>query len=242
MARWLLLAALLLAVATVYFSTRGEDARAAGPCGTSHDAMNAEEQQFLGLLQQWRSSSGVSNEPVEVSGALNQAAAWFAEWQVTNNALGGHNDSFGRNWVGRAIDCGYTAKLNNQIDYWAQGSGEGVFSAAANGDAVGPQAALNGMIAHPGSGIYMYGSPPNFPAKCYGVGVYRSGGRVAWVVVIAQLPANLPCPGGAGGGGATPSPSSPATNTPTNTPTITPTATPTQKPVFYSWFSQLAKD
>jgi hypothetical protein len=205
--------------------------------------MNAEEQQFLSALQQWRLTSGVSNEPVEVSGALNQAAAWFAEWQVANNAFGSHNDQYGRNWVGRARDCGYDT-------FWAGGSGEGIYGTPTNGDDVGPQQALSAMANQQGSqsGIYMYGVPPNFPAKCYGVAVYREGGKVAWVVVIAQLQFNVPCPGGSGGGGTVVPPTVPAsaspsaTNTPTNTPTATPTATPTQKPVFYSWFQQLAKD
>ncbi len=232
-----------MAVTAVYFSTRGEDALAAGPCGTSHDAVDAEEQQFLSLLQNWRSTSGVSNEPVELSGALNKAAAWFAEWQVTNNGYGSHNDSFGRSWIQRSIDCGHTAKLTNKIDYWAQASGEGIFGAGTGGGAIGPEAALAGMLAQGAghSGIYMNGTS-NFPAKCYGVAVYRDGNEVAWVVVIGQLQFNLPCPGGSGGGGTVPAASPSPTTSPTASPTATPTATPTQKPVFYSWFSQLARD
>jgi hypothetical protein len=232
-----------MAVAAVYFSTRGEDVLAAGPCGTSHDAMDAEEQQFLGLLQAWR-AGGVSNEPVEISGALNQAAAWFAQWQVTNNALGGHQDSFGRGQGQRAIDCGYTIKTSYGV-YWASVAGEGVFSPPP-GATSGAQAALAGMVGQQGSqsGIFMTGTQ-NFPAKCYGVGKYSDGTKTAWVVVIVQQQFNLPCPAGSGGGGTVPaaSPSASSTpNTPTLTPTVTPTATPTQKPVFYSWFSQLAKD
>jgi hypothetical protein len=226
-----------MAVAAVYFSTHGDDALAAGPCGTSHDSLDSEEQQFLGLLQAWR-AGGVSNEPVEVSGALNQAAAWFAQWQVTNNAYGNHSDQYGRAWAQRAIDCGYTAKLSNGTTYWATASGEGIFGAATGGSSVGPQQALQGMLAQGvgHSGVYMTGSPPAFPAKCYGAAVYRSGDKVAWVVVIAQLPSNLACPGGSGGG-SLPSPSA---SPPTSTPTLTPTATP--KPVFHSWFSQVSRD
>ena len=226
MTRILLLAGLLSAVVAIFLATRGEEARAAGPCGTTHDAVDAEEQQFLGLLQAWRLQN-VSNEPMEMSGALNRAAAWFAEYQVTNSAFGNHNDSSGRNWAQRAIDCGYTAKLTNGIDYWAQGSGEGIFGAATGGAAVGPAAALAGMLSQQGSqsGIFITGSPPNFPAKCYGAAVYRSGAKVAWVVVIAQLPFNQSCPGGSGGG-----PPSTTTTTSTATATATPTRTPTPSP------------
>jgi hypothetical protein len=181
-----------------------------------------------------------------VSGALNQAAAWFAEWQVTNNALGGHSDSYGRTQGQRAIDCGYTIKTSYNV-YWASVAGEGVASVAAGGNIFTAESGLNAMVNQRGSqsGIYMVGYP-NFPAKCFGVGLYRNGDRAAWVVVIAQQQFNLPCPSGAGGGGTILPPSPSVTNAPSNTatatPTVTPTATPTQKPVFYSWFSQLARD
>lgn len=234
MARWLMAAAFVAALVSFWAASSGEDAVAAGPCGTTHDALDSEEQQFLNLLQQWRLAN-VSSEPVEVSGALNQAAAWFAEWQVSNSALGGHSDSFGRSQGQRAIDCGYTAKTSYGV-YWASVAGEGVYSTASG---AGPAQALQAMISQSGSqsGIYMIGFP-NFPAKCYGVGVFRSGQKVAWVVVIAQLPASLACPAGAGGGApGTP----PSTNSPP-APTKTPAPTATPIPVFRSWFSQLSKD
>src|SRR5688500_3530152 len=174
MTRILFVAVLFAAAGAIFFATRGEDARAAGPCGTSHDGLDAEEQQFLSQLHAWRTQN-ISSEPMELSGALNRAAAWFAEYQVTNSTFGSHFDGAGRNWQQRAIDCGYTATLTNG-SYWAQGSGEGIFGAASGGAAVGPAQALQGMITQQGSqsGIYITGSP-SFPAKCYGAAVYRSG-------------------------------------------------------------------
>ena len=227
MTRILLVAVLFAAAGAIFFATRGEDARAAGPCGTSHDGLDAEEQQFLSQLQAWR-AGGVSNEPVELSGALTKAAAWFAEWQVTNGAPGGHNDNLGRTWVQRSLDCGYTGTTSGGQNY-ASGSGEGIFAVSGGSPtSVGPSQALQGMIAQGQghSGIYMTGTQ-SLPAKCYGVAVRRSGNAVAWVVVIAQYPAGSACPGGSPGGATT---TSTATNTPTPTATKTPTPSPTPSP------------
>ena len=243
MARWLIAAGLIPALISIWLVSRTEPAQAAGPCGTTHDAVDAEEQQFLTLLQAWRSTNGVSNEPVQLSGALNRAAAWFAEWQVTNGANGGHNDGFGRTWVQRAIDCGYTGTTSGGTPY-AYGSGEGIYAVSgSSAPNVGPAAALQGMASHGGSGIYMSGTG-SLPAKCYGVAVRRNGNSVAWVVVIAQYPNALACPAGAGGGAtASPSTTTTTTPTPTATPSPTPTATPSPTPsVFRSWFSLLSKD
>ncbi len=237
MARLLLFAGLISAVAALFIATRGEEVRAAGPCGTTHDAVDSEEQEFLQVLQSWRATSGVSNEPVQLSGALNKAAAWFAEWQIANGAPGGHHDSSGRNWVQRAIDCGYTGQTSGGQNY-ASGSGEGIYAVAGSSlPNVGPQQALQGMISQgPGhSGIYMSGSQ-SLPAKCYGVAVRRSNNAVAWVVVIAQYPAAGSCPGGSGrvatatSTTATASATATSTATPTSTPTATPTATPSPTP------------
>lgn len=229
MARLLLLTGMSLGILCLVLAARGEEAHAAGPCSPNSAAVDAEEQQFLDLLHSWRASAGVSSEPMQMSGALNQAAAWFAEFQAANGAPGGHQDNLGRTWVQRAIDCGYTGQTSGGQPY-ASGSGEGIFGAAGNPTPnVGPQAALNGMINQQGSqsGIHMTGTA-NLPAKCYGVAVARAGNAVAWVVVIAQYPANLPCPAGSGTSG--PPPSSTSSPTATNTPTKTPTATPTPRP------------
>ena len=75
-----LISSVLLAIAALWLS---EGAQAAtGPCGTSHDAMDAEEYEFLGLLQNWRDANLSNSSPLQVSGPLNAAAAWFAEYQV----------------------------------------------------------------------------------------------------------------------------------------------------------------
>ncbi len=198
----------------------GEPAQAAaGPCGTSHDAVDGEEAQFLQLLQAWRDTNIANSSPLQQSGALNAAAAWFAEYQVSNGGFGGHTDNLGRTWVQRAIDCGYDA-------YYAFGSGEGVYVVTSSAPlSIGPSQALAG-ITYPSSGVRI-SAPPSLPAKCVGVAVKRNatGTAVAWVAVIAQLPSAQACPASTA---TTPSPSASASSTLTNTPT--PTATPTNTP------------
>jgi len=202
---------------------------APGPCGTAHDALSAEEQEFVGLLQSWRDTHVQVSTPLQTSGALNAAAAWFAEWQVANGAPGGHHDGYGRTWVQRALDCGYTGTTSGGQAY-ASGSGEGIWAVASSGSvSVGPSQALTGMASHGGSGIYAW-TPSSPPFKCVGVGVARNnaGTAVAWVVIIAQYPTAQACPGGTGGGGSTATSTSSSTSSPT--PTTTPSPTPTQPP------------
>lgn len=207
-----------------------ESARAAGPCGTPHDALDAQEQQFLQLIQAWRDQNVSPSTPLQVSGALNAAAAWFAQWQVDNGAPGGHGDSFGRNWAQRALDCGYTGTTSGGTPY-AYGSGEGIRAYASSQPIQVSAAQAAADMAYPGSGIWASTPSASLPFKCVGVGRASSsdGRRVAWVVVIAQYPANQPCPGAAASA-PTATPTSAATATPSPTPTRTPSPTPTPTP------------
>lgn len=226
----LILGAAGLAVA----SLRQFDARAAsGPCGTSHDAMDAEEGQFLSLLQQWRDQNLPNSSLLQPSGPLNAAAAWFAEYLANKSGGGGHYDNYGRNWIQRAIDCGYHS-------YYANGVGEGVYAVASSRVLnIGPAEAIAG-ITYPTSGVWITAKSP--PVKCVGVAVKRNatGTAVAWVAVLAQYPASQPCPaassGGGGGGTVT---VTPGTATPSPTPTRTPSPTPSPTPVTYHAFAPL---
>lgn len=210
-------------------------AAAAGPCNPTSAAISAEEQQFLGLLQQWRQANVAPGVTMELSGPLNRAAAWYAEYLISSGAQGGHADNYGRNWAARAADCGYDA-------YWSGGSGEGVYARAGSAvQQIGPTQAMAG-ITYAGSGVYIPLFTASAPPKCAGVAVARNANStaVAWVVVIAQYPASSSCPElvtgvtDPGGPRTSPSPSATATNTPvpttTNTPTVTPTSTPTATP------------
>ncbi|MBE7517614.1 MAG: hypothetical protein HS107_00020 [Thermoflexaceae bacterium] len=238
MRKLLVLVLVLGAIGMAAVSLREPGVRAAsGPCGTSHDAMDAEESQFLSLLQQWRDQNVANSSPLQPSGPLNAAAAWFAEYLANKSGGGGHYDNYGRNWVQRAIDCGYHS-------YYANGSGEGVYAVASSRVLnIGPAEAIAG-ITYPGSGATMWvpasGNYP--PVKCVGVAVKRNatGTAVAWVAVLAQYPASQPCPaassGGGGGGTVT---VTPGTATPSPTPTRTPSPTPSPTPVTYHAFAPL---
>lgn len=218
---------------TVALLHNGSAQAATGPCGTSHDAVDSEEQQLIGLLEAWRAQH-VSGAPgLNVSGALSAAAAWYAQHQVEAGPFGGHADQFGRTWVQRAIDCGYPSN-------YAQGSGEGVYVLGSSSNPqIGPAEAMAGLD-YPGSGINMPAGSGSLPSKCVGVGVYRGGGTTAWIVIIAQYPAAQSCPSSTAPpptppttapttpAGSTATATSTSTSTATATKTATPTATPTR--------------
>ncbi len=224
-----------LAGAAVLAFSLSRDAEAAGPCGTPDDAMNSEEFAFLGLLQQWRDDpENVPNsDHLTPSGPLNAAAAWFAQYQVDHQSPGGHYDGMNRYFDQRAIDCGWP---------YPAGLGEGIAAYIGQGDITGQvssQGALDLMASEPGSGIYAWdtsSSPWSF--KCTGVGIAVSddSSAVAWVVLIAEYPANQDCPDIQTqpiDSASSPSP----TESPTNTPSPTPTSTPTPIPTPDSWRS-----
>ena len=187
-----------------------------GTCGTSHDGLDSEEATFLGLVQGWRDQNLANSTDLEVSGALNAAAAWFAQWQVESGAPGGHNDNLGRNWVQRAADCGYPTT-------YAPGSGEATYAVASSGQlSIGAAEGAAGVV-YPGSGVYADTPFTTIPFKCAGAAVYRNaaGTVVAWVFVVAQFPAAQACPGSTG---SVPSVTPTATASPT--PTVSPTPLP----------------
>ncbi len=225
-----LFAAGLLLVLGAWSASGGTGARAAGPCGTPHDALDAEEQQFIQLIQAWRDQNLPYSTQLQVSGALNAAAAWFAQWQVDNGAPGGHSDGLGRSWPQRAIDCGYTGTTSNGTPY-AYGSGEGIRAYASSSPIVVTASQAAAQMAYPGSGIFASTPSTSLPFKCVGAARAASpdGRRVAWVVVIAQYPATASCPG-ASASAPTATPTASPTASPTATPTRTPTPTPTPQP------------
>lgn len=206
-----------------------------GPCGTPHDALDGEEQEFLGLLEDWRDDNGRSPAELETSGALNAAAAWFAQHLMEEGPAGnsGHLDHYGRDWRERAEDCGYPGTAGFPPSY---GSGEGTGYLAGSGSIeVGPEQALD-LVTYPNSGVEIHTPGSPIPAKCVGVGRYET----TWIVVIAQWPANEPCPESSAQGAdptatSTPTETEPATETPTPTPTETPTPTPTPEPADPEW-------
>ncbi len=229
MSKLLLLAGVVLSIVGAAFAVSEPSARAqSGACGTSHDSVDSEEQEFLGLIQGWRDSTLPVSTPLQTSGALNAAAAWYAQWQVENGTPGGHGDDLGRSWVQRALDCGYVGQTSGGTPY-AFGSGEGTFGVASSGGvSLSPSQAVAG-ITYGGSGVYLWTPSVSLPAKCAGVGIYENedGTAKAWIVLIAQYPSSVNCPGSTA---QSPSPSPSATPTQTASPTTSPTPSPTATP------------
>ncbi|MEO6397900.1 MAG: hypothetical protein ABIP13_05490, partial [Tepidiformaceae bacterium] len=136
----------LVVAGLVGFLRPASSEAAAGPCTVTGAGLDAEESDFLERLKQWRAANLGNPAPLETSGALNAAAAWFAQWQVDHGGPGGHSDSFGRNWAQRAADCGYDA-------YFSNGTGEGVYAVSASSpQSIGPAQAIAG-ITYAGSGV-----------------------------------------------------------------------------------------
>jgi hypothetical protein len=212
----------LLAIG-VGWDAQPRPAAAAGSCGTTHDALTAEEGQLLGMISDWRIQNGIPNAvPLQASGPLVRAAAWYAEDMVAHGSFGGHVDSEGRYFNERAADCGYDP-------FWSNGTGEGVYVVSGSTQAdVGPEQALAGLT-YPGSGVRM-ATPAGYQhVNCAGVAVYRNaaGTAVAWVAVLAQYDDGIDCPEPVAVSAApSPSPSPSPSPTPSPTATPTPTATP----------------
>lgn len=232
------LLALAAGLVLVTFGQGTDDAAAqGGPCGTAHDGLDQQEHTFIGLLEDWRAQNGYSPANLEPSSALNAAAAWFAQHLMEEGPAqnSGHMDHYGRDWRQRAQDCGYPGVY--QPLYY--GSGEGTGYLAGSGPIqVGPEQALD-LVTYPGSGVRIHTPGYSNPAKCIGVGRYKT----TWIVVIAQWPASQPCPESEAQDlepTPTATPTTPATATPTDTPV--PTATPTPEPEWHVVAPSLSRE
>lgn len=179
---------------------------------------------------------------MQLSGPVNRAAQWFAEAMIAGSSSG-HIDTYGRNWVQRLVDCGYSA-------YWANGSGEALAGFGSSNPAFGSTVGEAFAFMTSSSPGNQNGVQAPIAWRCGGVGYATnpSAGqgqlRYAWVVVVAQY-SNASCPEPATAStpssattspsttstAGTASPTKPATATATPTKTPTPTPTPTPSPV-----------
>ena len=241
------------AVAVGWQPSRTADAQSSALCGTTHDALDTQELEFLHHLVDWRASVGLSGQ-LQTSAPLSAAAAWFAQHLVEEGIAGptGHHDHNGNRWPERAVFCGYPQQF-------AYGSGEGVSFLYGSGPiTVSPSEAVYGGtignfqhqgVTYPGSGAYINAGAP-WPAKCVGAAHYSGQGGTAWIVIIAQYPADQACPQALTFEPPTQSDptttSTPSvTNTPTNSPTPTRTPSPTPTPTqegFYSFAPQVVSN
>ena len=189
-------------------------AGADGPCGTSHDAMDAEEFAFLADLQDWRDANLENSSPLTPSGPLNAAAAWFAEYLAAGGSTNGHSDKYGRDYYDRALDCGWPPVLGRM------GEG-GIFTTTA------AQAAA----AMPHKEFEVPNDPRYYPLRCIGVGRAEADGETVWIMLLAQFPANQDCPSAQY--------SAQTASAPSPTPIQTPEPTPSS---WRSWVPGIAND
>jgi uncharacterized protein YkwD len=226
-------AAMMAAIGMVTWSlTTTDGARAApGPCVTSQAHVSTPEEALFNGINGWRAGA-LGAPPMTLSGPVNEAAQIFAEAMIAGSTSG-HLDSYGRTWVQRLIDCGYSP-------YWSNGSGEALAGFGSSNPSVGstPGEALASMTnTTPG---HQNGVQAPVAWACGGVGYATNPNpapgqlRHAWVVVVAQY-SSTACPE-PGVGSGPPTSTSTATTTitttivPTNTPTKTPSPTPTATP------------
>ena len=178
--------------------------------GRADPAIDPFEQEFLGLLNQYRADNG--RQPLGISTQLTAAADWLSGDFAANDYFS-HTDSLGRGPGQRAAAFGYTGAVGENI--------AGGFSSA--------QGVFDAWKGSPGHNANMLGSS----YRAIGVGrVSLPGSRygVYWTTDFGTTPGTnttpVPSP--------TPTPTvtppqptpTPAAVTPTPAPTPTPTPTP----------------
>jgi uncharacterized protein YkwD len=92
--------------------TSAAPAEALTNCEVADLAFDAEEQAFLGVINQYRTSNGL--QPLTVSVNLNRSASWMAQDLATKNYFA-HTDSAGRDPFTRIADCGGTAASGENL-------------------------------------------------------------------------------------------------------------------------------
>ncbi|GIW13748.1 MAG: hypothetical protein KatS3mg062_1187 [Tepidiforma sp.] len=99
---------LLLAVAAAGWASGGGSttAHALTNCSTSTQALDAQEQELLRLINEFRAANGVP--PLKASPNLSRAAAWMSEDMAAKGYFD-HTDSLGRSAFQRVRDCGYAS-------------------------------------------------------------------------------------------------------------------------------------
>jgi hypothetical protein len=224
---WLIGGPLLLAVAVAAgWAGRSLPAAALTNCSTTTQALDAQEQELLRLINEFRAANGVP--ALKPSPNLSRAAAWMAEDMAAKGYFD-HTDSLGRSPFQRVQDCGYVSS----------GAGENLAIASS------AQAAFNLFVNSP------YGHRENMLRSMWVVaGIGRAGSY--WAVTFGNVDDSgqswdtqpppqptatrtaTPTPPGGGTappGQGSPSPSpSPAPVSPTATPTSSGNSMPVSNP------------
>ena len=206
----LLTAGLVALGGALRFVAPTSHASAISNCDVSHAALDADEQELLTLINEYRVSQGRS--PLVASPSLNRAAAWMSEDVASTGwaaqVLSPHNDSLGRNPFDRMPDCGYP------------NSGRSENLALFSNYAAGVLAGWKGSPGHNANLL-----DPG--AVAIGIGFYGN----IWTLDFGSIDdSNAPQPTTTAA--PSPSPTATATATPSPTPTATPVLTPVPGRVF----------
>ena len=191
-----------LALIAIGAGSTGPAVHALTNCDTSTSSLDAEEQAFLTLINDYRADNGKG--ALVPSASLNRASAWLSQ-DMGEEGYFSHTDSLGRNPSTRAQNCGYPG-----------GAGENIAAGTVWDTA---QEAFNAWKNSPGHNANML----NGSYQAIGIGrVQVPGSQYSWYWTT-----NFGFVVEGGGGGPTNTPTATATTAPpTNTPTATATTAP----------------
>ncbi len=160
--RWRLpLAAAVIAMAMVLAGLAGlgmdKRADALTNCTVADNSVDAEEQAFLGLINNYRAQNGLGQ--LSMSTNLNRASTWMAADMGVKRYFS-HTDSLGRSPSGRAVDCGYPQGAGENIAAGTNWSTASAVFAAWKASSGHNANMLNGSYRQIGiSRVYTAGSP-----------------------------------------------------------------------------------
>jgi uncharacterized protein YkwD len=156
----LIAAVLALMAAAGTLGAPAGHAHALTNCTVSDSSLDAEEQSFLTLINNYRAQNNAG--ALGASTNLNRAAEWLSE-DMSARAYFSHTDSLGRDPSTRAVDCGYPS-----------GAGENIAAGTAWDTAL---EVFNAWKASPGHN----GNMLNSSYKQIGIArFYRAGSPYSW--------------------------------------------------------------
>ncbi len=122
------LASAVVALSTVTVASQSPAlAQTACAVSASDQAVDAEEQELLTLLNQHRVANG--RNPLSLSTAATRAAAWFSRDAASKNYTpGNHVDSNGRYIDDRLTWCGVTWNRYGEAVFWGSSDGQEAFN------------------------------------------------------------------------------------------------------------------
>jgi len=201
-----LVSALILLLAGIAAVSHVSRASALTNCTVADNTIDAEEQAFLTLINNYRSQNGLAS--LSLSTNLSRAATWHGT-DMGQKKYFSHTDSLGRSPSKRVVDCGYPS-----------GAGENIAAGTVWDTAAEAFTAWKNSSGHNANMLNSY-------YRQIGIArVYVAGSPYSYYWVT-DFGATNDGTGGTAGGSSTPTPTGAAAQAP-SAPTPTPTATPTQ--------------